>query len=49
MSAVAPDANTGTTPVREGFAFDFAALAGWMEDHVAGFAGPRLPRGHIVV
>jgi len=40
VSAVAPDVNTGTTPVREGFAFDFAALAGWMEDHVAGFAGP---------
>ena len=34
------DANTGTTAVREGFAFDEAALAAWMADHVDGFAGP---------
>ena len=27
-------------PVREGFAFDEAALAAWMTAHVAGFAGP---------
>ncbi len=33
-------ANTGTTPVREGFAFDEAALARWMAEHVEGFAGP---------
>ncbi|TAK99455.1 MAG: phosphotransferase family protein [Rhodospirillaceae bacterium] len=34
------DANVGTTTVREGFAFDEAALARWMADHVAGFTGP---------
>ena len=34
------DENVGTTPVREGFAFDEAALARWMEANVAGFAGP---------
>ena len=33
-------ANTGTTPVRPGFAFDEAALAEWLRAHVAGFAGP---------
>lgn len=33
-------ANTGTTPVRAGYAFDEAALAEWMERHVAGFSGP---------
>jgi len=32
--------NSGTTPVREGYGFDEAALAAWMEAHVAGFAGP---------
>ncbi|RYH00969.1 phosphotransferase family protein [Salipiger sp. IMCC34102] len=36
--------NKGTTPVREGFAFDEAALAGWLEDHVAGFTGPLTVR-----
>ena len=39
MTALA-DANLGTTPVREGFAFDEAALARWLGDHVAGYAGP---------
>lgn len=39
MSAV-PDENMGTTPVREGFAFDEAALADWMTAHVDGFDGP---------
>lgn len=34
------DENVGTTPVREGFAFDEAALGGWMTAHVDGFAGP---------
>jgi aminoglycoside phosphotransferase (APT) family kinase protein len=34
------DANTGTTPVREGFAFDEVALARWLAANVAGFAGP---------
>jgi len=33
-------ANFGTTPVRDGFAFDIAALARWMSDHIADFAGP---------
>ena len=40
MNAADAGANTGTTPVRVGFAFDEAALAAWMADHVAGFAGP---------
>lgn len=34
------DDNTGTTPVREGFGFDVAALAGWMRVHVEGFMEP---------
>ncbi|MBO9375439.1 phosphotransferase [Sphingomonas histidinilytica] len=34
------DENSGTTPVRAGFAFDEASLARWMADHVPGFAGP---------
>lgn len=33
-------ANSGTTAVREGYAFDEAALADWMAAHVAGYAGP---------
>jgi aminoglycoside phosphotransferase (APT) family kinase protein len=32
--------NSGTTPVREGYRFDEAALATWMQANVAGFAGP---------
>lgn len=36
----AGDDNLGTTPVREGYAFDEAALERWMEANVAGFAGP---------
>lgn len=40
MSAVAQDANAGTTPVREGYAFDEAALTQWMDAHVEGFFGP---------
>lgn len=32
--------NAGTTPVREGYRFDEAALARWMEANVEGFAGP---------
>lgn len=39
MSAQAQD-NVGTTPVREGFAFDEASLSRWMADNVPGFAGP---------
>ncbi|HEY6870860.1 MAG TPA: phosphotransferase [Novosphingobium sp.] len=33
-------ANSGTTPVREGYRFDEAALAGWMAAHVPDYAGP---------
>lgn len=40
MSATDQDANSGTTPVREGYRFDEASLARWMAAHVAGFAGP---------
>jgi len=40
MSADIAAANTGTTPVREGFAFDEASLARWLEANVAGYAGP---------
>jgi len=43
MSDVAPDladANSGTTAVREGYAFDEAALTAWLEANVEGFAGP---------
>jgi hypothetical protein len=36
----AVDKNLGTTPVRDGFAFDEAALAAWMQANVEGFAGP---------
>lgn len=36
-----PDtANSGTTAIREGYAFDEAVLERWMSDHVEGFAGP---------
>lgn len=34
------DANSGTTAVREGYAFDEAALARWMAANVADYAGP---------
>jgi len=33
-------ANSGTTPVREGYRFDEAALESWMATHVEDFAGP---------
>ena len=36
----ATDENLGTTPVRQGYAFDIAALANWMEANVAGFTRP---------
>lgn len=32
--------NLGTTPMREGFAFDEAVLARWMTQHIEGFSGP---------
>ncbi|MBP8235476.1 phosphotransferase [Rhizorhabdus sp.] len=38
--ATGQDENSGTTPVREGFRFDEAALARWMVEHVPGYAGP---------
>ncbi len=40
MSGAGQDENSGTTAVREGFAFDEASLARWMEGNVPGFAGP---------
>jgi aminoglycoside phosphotransferase (APT) family kinase protein len=39
VSSVA-EANSGTTPVRPGFAINEAALARWMHDNVVDFAGP---------
>jgi aminoglycoside phosphotransferase (APT) family kinase protein len=33
-------ANTGTTPIREGYELDEAALAGWMRGNVAEYEGP---------
>ncbi|MDE2404836.1 MAG: phosphotransferase [Sphingomonadales bacterium] len=39
MSSIA-EANSGTTPVRAGYAFDETALAQWLGEHVEGFAGP---------
>ncbi len=32
--------NSGATPVREGYQFDEAALAGWMDRQVEGYEGP---------
>ncbi len=40
MSALDQSANAGTTEVREGYRFDDKALARWMHDNMAGFAGP---------
>lgn len=40
MSADLAADNSGTVPVREGYAFDEAALTRWMQAHVEGFAGP---------
>ncbi|WP_016746718.1 phosphotransferase [Rhizorhabdus wittichii] len=37
---IGQDENSGTTPVRAGFAFDEAGLARWMADHVPGYEGP---------
>jgi len=45
LKAMADDvtaANSGTTPVRDGYRFDEAALARWMTDNVADFAGPLM-------
>ena len=43
MSDIA-EANTGTTPVREGYEIDLAALTRWMEAHGEDFA-PELRMG----
>ncbi len=40
MSASAVEANSGTTPVRPGYALDLAALDAWMRDRVPDYAGP---------
>jgi len=40
MTGSAADANAGTTPVREGYAFDEAALGAWLAANVPDFAGP---------
>ncbi|MFA7585009.1 MAG: phosphotransferase [Novosphingobium sp.] len=40
MSEDLTAANSGTTPVREGYGFDEAGLVRWMEANVSGFAGP---------
>ena len=40
MSTDLAAANSGTSAVREGYAFDEAALVRWMEAHVEGYAGP---------
>ena len=40
MTTAGPEANTGTSQVREGYGFDAAALEHWMAGHVPGFAGP---------
>src|SRR5262245_19885357 len=33
-------ANIGTTPVREGYAFDEGALDSWLRSHVPDYSGP---------
>lgn len=40
MSALAQDANDGTTAVRDAYRFDEARLSRWMAEHVEGFRGP---------
>jgi aminoglycoside phosphotransferase (APT) family kinase protein len=40
VTSVSSDANIGTTPVRQGFGLDEAALTDWMEENVPHFAGP---------
>jgi aminoglycoside phosphotransferase (APT) family kinase protein len=37
---LAQSENTGTTPVRQGYAFDALRLAAWMEANIQGFQGP---------
>jgi aminoglycoside phosphotransferase (APT) family kinase protein len=40
MAAPAPDANVGTTPVREGYRFDELQLDAWLSANIASYAGP---------
>ena len=40
MAGNRSDANSGTTPVREGFEFDEGALTEWMRTNVDGVSGP---------
>jgi len=40
MAETIADANTGTTPVREGYEVDLDRLTAWMDANVEGFAGP---------
>jgi aminoglycoside phosphotransferase (APT) family kinase protein len=40
VNASVPEANVGTTPVRDGYGFDEEALARWMRLNVEGFSGP---------
>ena len=40
MSATGQAANAGTTPVRDAYRFDEAALDRWMAEHVDGYQGP---------
>lgn len=40
MSGLDQEANAGTTPVRDAYRFDEAALDRWMTEHVEGYAGP---------
>jgi aminoglycoside phosphotransferase (APT) family kinase protein len=40
MSDALTEANTGTTAVREGYAFDQTALEAWLSANVEGYAGP---------
>lgn len=40
MNSDLASANTGTTPVRDGFGFDVAGLDGWMKANIEDYAGP---------
>jgi aminoglycoside phosphotransferase (APT) family kinase protein len=40
LTGALTEANSGTTAVREGFAFDQAALDVWLRENVADYAGP---------
>ncbi|MBM3596275.1 MAG: phosphotransferase family protein, partial [Alphaproteobacteria bacterium] len=40
MTDALTEANSGTTPVRDGFGFDQVALDAWLRENVAGYEGP---------